>query len=161
MQSFGTWEPGPLAGFARCDPSKIGKFNKRRQDHVPEQSHPHRLPRQRCRSSHQQPASASPLSRSQPSPPTRTGAASTSRTPNGIVASSSASSRSSPRRSPRAHMSRSKANCAAGSTTARRTDSKQRIWEIRVDSILKLDRAEKAAPEDQEHDESPQEEPAA
>lgn len=29
-------------------------------------------------------------------------------------------------------------------------DSKQRVWEIRVASILKLDRAEKAAPEDQE-----------
>ena len=31
---------------------------------------------------------------------------------------------------------------------SKKTDSKQRIWEIRVDSILKLDRAEKAAPED-------------
>ncbi len=38
---------------------------------------------------------------------------------------------------------------------SKKTDSKRRIWEIRVDSILKLDRAEKAAPEDQEHDESP------
>ncbi len=33
-------------GFALCDPSKIGKFNKWRQDHVPEQSYPHRIPRQ-------------------------------------------------------------------------------------------------------------------
>src|SRR6202034_1299032 len=32
-------------GSARCDPSKIGKFNKRRHDHVSEQSNPHRLPR--------------------------------------------------------------------------------------------------------------------
>jgi hypothetical protein len=30
----------------KCDPSRIGKFNKRRQDHVPEQSQPHRIPRQ-------------------------------------------------------------------------------------------------------------------
>ena len=37
-------------GSARCDPNKIGKFNKRRHYHVPEQSQPHRLPRQRCRS---------------------------------------------------------------------------------------------------------------
>ena len=36
---------------------------------------------------------------------------------------------------------------------SKKTDSKQRIWEIRVDSILKLDRAEKAAPEELEHDE--------
>jgi single-strand DNA-binding protein len=41
--------------------------------------------------------------------------------------------------------------------TSKKTDSKQRIWEIRVDSILKLDRAEKAAPEDREHDEIPAE----
>jgi single-strand DNA-binding protein len=49
--------------------------------------------------------------------------------------------------------------------TSKKTDSKQRIWEIRVASILKLDRAEKSAPEDQEkdleHDEPPKEESAA
>ena len=44
---------------------------------------------------------------------------------------------------------------------SKKTGSKQRVWEIRVASILKLDRAEKAAPEDQEHDEVPQEETAA
>src|SRR5580658_11263983 len=44
---------------------------------------------------------------------------------------------------------------------SKKTDSKQRVWEIRVASILKLDRAEKAAAEDQEHDESPHEETAA
>ena len=44
---------------------------------------------------------------------------------------------------------------------SKKTGSKQRVWEIRVASILKLDRAEKAGPEDQEHDESPEEETAA
>src|ERR1039458_4469665 len=48
---------------------------------------------------------------------------------------------------------------------SKKTDSKQRVWEIRVASILKLDRAEKAAPEDQEkdqeNDEMPQEDAAA
>jgi single-strand DNA-binding protein len=48
---------------------------------------------------------------------------------------------------------------------SKKTDTKQRVWEIRVASILKLDRAEKAAPEDQEkdqeHDESSQQETAA
>jgi len=43
---------------------------------------------------------------------------------------------------------------------SKKTDTKQRVWEIRVASILKLDRAEKA-PEDQDHDEMPQEETAA
>ena len=44
---------------------------------------------------------------------------------------------------------------------SKKTDSKQRIWEIKVDSILKLDRAEKSAPEDLEHDDVPSEEVAA
>jgi single-strand DNA-binding protein len=35
---------------------------------------------------------------------------------------------------------------------SKKTNSKQRVWEIRVSSILKLDRAEKSAPEDQDHD---------
>jgi single-strand DNA-binding protein len=36
-----------------------------------------------------------------------------------------------------------------------KTDSKQRIWDIRVDSILKLDRAEKAGLDDQDIGEGP------
>ena len=44
---------------------------------------------------------------------------------------------------------------------SKKTNSKQRVWEIRVSSILKLDRAEKSAPEDQDHDEPTQEETAA
>ena len=43
----------------------------------------------------------------------------------------------------------------------KKTDSKQRIWEIKVDSILKLDRAEKSAPEDGEQDDASSEEVAA
>jgi hypothetical protein len=36
-------------GFTRCDPIKIGKFNKRRQFiYVPEQGNPHWLHRWRC-----------------------------------------------------------------------------------------------------------------
>ncbi len=45
--------------------------------------------------------------------------------------------------------------------TSKKTDTKQRVWEIRVASIMKLDRAEKDTPEDQEHDESSPEEAAA
>ena len=32
----------------------------------------------------------------------------------------------------------------------KKTDAKQRVWEVRVTSILKLDRAEKASPEEAE-----------
>jgi single-strand DNA-binding protein len=44
---------------------------------------------------------------------------------------------------------------------SKKTNSKQRVWDIRVSSILKLDRAEKSTPEDQDHDEVTQEETAA
>ena len=44
---------------------------------------------------------------------------------------------------------------------SKKNDTKKRVWEIRVASILKLDRAENAAPEDQEHEDTPQEETAA
>src|SRR6202046_2568583 len=44
---------------------------------------------------------------------------------------------------------------------SKKTDTKQRVWEIRVASVLKLDRAEKAAPEDRDHEEAPQEETTA
>jgi single-strand DNA-binding protein len=44
---------------------------------------------------------------------------------------------------------------------SKKTDTKQRVWEIRVASILKLDRAENSAPEDQDHEESTEEETAA
>ncbi len=43
---------------------------------------------------------------------------------------------------------------------SKKTDNKQRIWEIRVDSILKLDRAEASAPEEREHEDDPAEEAA-
>jgi single-strand DNA-binding protein len=44
---------------------------------------------------------------------------------------------------------------------SKKTDTKLRIWEIKVDSILKLDRAEKATPEEQEQQELTLEEEAA
>jgi len=44
---------------------------------------------------------------------------------------------------------------------SKKTEAKLRIWEIKVDSILKLDRAEKAAPEEQEQQELTLEEEAA
>ncbi len=44
---------------------------------------------------------------------------------------------------------------------SKKTDAKERGWEIRVASILKLDRAENAGPEDAGHDDSPAEGSAA
>src|ERR1700679_1113157 len=48
---LGTWEHGPTS--LSSDPIKIGN-SRRRHHHVSEQSNPHRLPRQRRRSSHRQ-----------------------------------------------------------------------------------------------------------
>jgi single-strand DNA-binding protein len=44
---------------------------------------------------------------------------------------------------------------------SKRTDSRQRVWEIRASSILTLDRTEKSAPEDQDQDDETQEDAAA
>jgi hypothetical protein len=45
-QTFGLGSRAHSLGFAQCDPSNNGKFNKRRHDYVPKQSNPHRLCRQ-------------------------------------------------------------------------------------------------------------------
>jgi len=45
--------------------------------------------------------------------------------------------------------------------TSTKNNTEQTIWEIRVDSILKLDRAAKASAEEQEEDSSDSEEAAA
>ena len=47
-----------------------------------------------------------------------------------------------------------------GGSKSQKAETKQRIWEIRVASILKLDHAEKSAPEEQEQDDSAPEEVA-
>ena len=44
---------------------------------------------------------------------------------------------------------------------SKKNGQKQTVWEIRVNSILKLDRGEKAGPEEQEHEEVPAEGMAA
>ena len=44
---------------------------------------------------------------------------------------------------------------------SKKTGSKQRVWEIRVSSILTLDRTEKSASEDQDQDDETQEDIAA
>jgi single-strand DNA-binding protein len=40
--------------------------------------------------------------------------------------------------------------------SSKKTDTKQRVWEIRVASILKLDRSRKAGPDDQPDDLQPE-----
>ena len=99
----------------------------------------------------------SQLSHSRPSPPTRTRrAANTSRRPNGIVAWSSASL---PSLAGNAHEKGAhvqiEGELRSREIATKNSDFKRRIWEIRVDSILKLDRAEKAGPEDQDTGEEP------
>jgi len=136
-----------------------GEFNKRRHSHVPEQSNPHRLPRQQRRSPHRQQSQ---------------------------LHDSFAATKSSYKKDDKyishtewhrcvvfgklsefaktltkgAHI-QVEGELRSREYESKKKESKQRVWEIRVASILKLDRAEKAAPEDQEHEETPQEETAA
>ena len=53
MQNFGLGSRTHSLGSARCDPSRSG-ISKRRHNHVPEQSNPHGLPRRRCHRSYRQ-----------------------------------------------------------------------------------------------------------
>ena len=158
---LGTWEPGPLARLRQGVTRPIREFNKRRptmyQNALRSSAssatthHPHRQQRQLHRSlaCHQELVQGQEDRRVQlphrMAPLRRLGQARRVRR----------------RRSRRALICQSKASCAAASTTNKKTDAKQRVWEVRVSSILKLDRAEKASPEEQEHEEINPEEEAA
>ena len=96
---LGTWEPGPLAGFAKGDPSRIREIQRNGDHHhVLRTKSPSSASSATTQKFAPMTTAASPLSRWQPRAPTRR-TASTSRTPNGTVAWSSArSSQSSPPR---------------------------------------------------------------
>ena len=61
----------------------------------------------------------------------------------------------------RARICPSKASCVSRERRQEDQTPSSAIWEVRVTSILKLDRAEKVGPEEQEHDEINPEEEAA
>ena len=104
---------------------------------------------------------ALPPSRWRRSPLTRTRrATNTSRRQSGTVASSLATSPEFAGTLTKGAHVQVEGELRSREYSSKKSDSKQRIWEIRVNSILKLDRAEKASPEDQERDHSSVEEPA-
>jgi len=102
----------------------------------------HRLSRRQPRSSHRQQRQLTTLSL-QPSPHKKDD--NTSRTPNGTVALVFGKLSEFAKTFTRAHISKWKANCQPR-VREQKTDTKQRVWEIRVASILKLT-GRKAAPE--------------
>ena len=137
-----------------------GEFNKRRHSHVPEQSNPHRLSRQQPRSPHQQPdLSVTTLSLATKSSYKKDGKYISHTEWHRCVVFGKLSEFAKTL-TKGAHV-QVEGELRSREYESKKTDSKQRVWEIRVASILKLDRAEKAAPEDQDHDEAPQEETAA
>ena len=83
------------------------------------------------------------------------------RAPSGIDAWPSGNSQISPAASPKAPMSPSRANSAAHEyqrelvVGTQKTTLTQRVWEVRVDSVLKLDRAAKRETSDENHEEVP------
>jgi single-strand DNA-binding protein len=158
MQSFGTWEPDPSHGFAGCDPSKIGKFNKRRDKMNKVNLIGFLGGDAEIRTSNNR--SFTILS---------------------LATKSSYKDKKSGQYIAQTEWHRcvvfGKLSEFAGTLTkgshiqvegelrsreydSKKTDSRQRVWEIRVDSILKLDRAEKAGPEDQDHGNFSGKEPA-
>ena len=138
-----------------------GEFNKRRHYHVPEQSNPHRLSRQQPRSSHRQQRGLSftTLSLATKSSYKKDGKYISHTEWHRCVVFGKLSEFAKTL-TKGAHI-QVEGELRSREYESKKTDTKQRVWEIRVASILKLDRAEKAAPEDQEHDEAPQEETAA
>ena len=146
-QTFGLGSRTHSLGFAQCDPSNNGKFNKRRHDYVPEQSNPHRLCRQQPRSSHQPTRSLTTLSLATKSSYKKDGKyISHTEWHRCVVFGKLAEFAKTLTKG--AHI-QVEGELRSREYDSKKTDSKQRVWEIRVASILKLDRAEKAAPEDQ------------
>ena len=144
---LGTWEPGPLARFAKGDPSRIREIQRNGDHHhVPEQSHSHRIPWQRCRSSHQQ----------RPQPHHSFAGNEVLVKKDGsyiehtewhrcVVFSKLAEFAATLKKG--AHI-QVEGELRSRKYTGSKTNSEQTIWEIRVNSILKLDRAAKASTED-------------
>ena len=151
MQSFGTWEPAHSLAPPVC-PEQDREIQQTETHHVPEQSNPHRLPRQRRRSPHQQHnRSFTTLSLATKSSYKKDGKYISHTEWHRCVVFGKLSEFAKTL-TKGAHI-QVEGELRSREYDSKKTDSKQRIWEIRVASILKLDRAEKAAPEDQEHDE--------
>jgi single-strand DNA-binding protein len=122
--------------------------------HVPEQSNPHRLPRQQRRSSHQQQPQLHHLSLATKSSYKKDGKYISHTEWHRCVVFGKLSEFA--RTLTKGAHIQVEGELRSREYDSKKTDTKQRIWEIRVASILKLDRAEKAAPEEQEqHETSP------
>ena len=137
-----------------------GEFNKRRHSHVPEQSNPHRLSRQQPRSSHRQQRQLQRTLSLATKSSYKKDDKYISHTEWHRCVVFGKLSEFAKTLTKGAHI-QVEGELRSREYESKKTDKKQRVWEIRVASILKLDRAEKAAPEDQDHDEVPQEETAA
>jgi single-strand DNA-binding protein len=146
-QTFGLGSRTHSLGFAQCDPSNNGKFNKRRHDYVPEQSNPHRLCRQQPRSSHTNDnRSLTTLSLATKSSYKKDGKyISHTEWHRCVVFGKLAEFAKTLTKG--AHI-QVEGELRSREYDSKKTDAKARVWEIRVASILKLDRAEKAGPED-------------
>ena len=157
LRHLGAWPTRFMVPRSRSGNSTNG------DNHVPEQSNPHRLPRQQRRSSHQQPG----LQRHHPSLATKS-----SYKKDGKYISHTEWHRCvvfgklsefAKTLTKGAHI-QVEGELRSREYDSKKTDSKRRVWEIRVASILKLDRAEKRPGRPAGRSaarESPQEETAA
>ncbi|WP_084080652.1 single-stranded DNA-binding protein [Edaphobacter aggregans] len=161
MQSFGTWEPGPSLGVAQCDPSRFGKFNKRRQSHVPIKVNLIGFlgGDAEVRNANNRSFTTLSLATKSSYKDKKSGQYVSHTEWHRCVIFGKLSEFASTL-TKGAHI-QVEGELRSRQYDSKKTDSRQRLWEIRVDSILKLDRAEKASADDQEHEDASSEEPAA
>ncbi len=159
---LGTWEPGLSLGLRQWVTRPIREFKQRRLHHVSESHYAHRLPRQRRHHPHRQQrqlhrplACHQELSYKDKKTGEYNGHTEWHRC---IVWGRLAEYAKTLTKG--AHLS-VEGELRSREQTDKKTNAKQRVWEVRVSSILKLDRAEKASPEEQEPEEINPEEEAA
>ena len=149
MQSLGLGSRGHSLACAKGDPSSLREIQRNGDHHhVPEQSHPHRIPWQRRRSSRQQRSQSHQLSLATKSSYKKDGKYIEHTEWHRCVVFGKLGEFAATLKKG-AHI-QVEGELRSRKYTSSKTNSEQTLWEIRVNSILKLDRAAKAAVEDED-----------
>jgi len=156
MQSFGTWEPGPSLGFARCDPSKMRELQQN-GDEIMYQNKVSLIGflggDAEVRNANSRSFATLSLATKSSYKDKKSGQYVAQTEWHRCVVFGKLAEFAATL-SKGAHV-QIEGELRSRDIAAKNTDFKRRIWEIRVNSILKLDRAEKAGPDDQDAEEEP------
>lgn len=156
MQSFGTWEPGPSLGFAGCDPSKMREFQPN-GDEIMYQNKVNLIgfigADADVRNANNRSFTTMSLATKSSYKDKKTSQyVAQTEWHRCVVFGKLAEFAATLTKG--AHV-QIEGELRSREIAVKNSDFKRRIWEIRVNSILKLDRAEKAGPEDQDAEEEP------